>query len=374
MVPEEPQPDPVAHRARADQARRDKTRDTAAVRAHRKPDLIEPLPLTNPDGVSSWKEPFFGQYEPRAQSAHVLGFEHDPQQALYGFWALSGQGQGNHTKPLNGFPDLIPDPLSREAELTLLHAGAAAMNCYQPHVGCAACGIRVVGYENTDPRGDGIPNEKFSRVPITDGKFQRVFQATISTLDLEASFPEEYRCVVSVYRPAHIADCPPLSVYEKYVHNDLATLCAKCAVAYKSSGTTPYSLVCGMNFGDASKLGLKKPTLSEKMVIARCRSIAYCLKIVASDDPPKGMPKLKGHVACCPHDAPNEFCNILPRCDLGGILTVYFVGSRNQYEQFSKDGTLRHFLKSVLEVLLLLHLPIPFGKLLDDFRSNELCC
>ena len=249
VVPEEPQPDPSALPAHTDQARRDKTRDTAAVRAHRKPDLIEPLPLTNPDGVSCWKEPFFGQYEPRAQSAHVLGFERDPQQALYGFWALSGQGQGNHTKPLNGFPDLIPDPLSREAELQLLHAGAAAMNCYQPHVGCAACGIRVVGYENTDPRGDGIPNEKFSRVPITDGKFQRVFQATISTLELEASFPEEYRCVVSVYRPAHIADCPPLSVYEKYVHNDLATLCAKCAVAYKSSGTTPYSLVCGYSCG-----------------------------------------------------------------------------------------------------------------------------
>jgi hypothetical protein len=151
-------------------------------------------------------------------------------------------------------------------------------------------------------------------------------------------------------------------VYEKYVHNDLATLCAKCTAAYKSGRTTPYSLVCGMNFGDASNLGLQKPTLAEQMVIARSRPIAYCLKIVASDDPPKGMPKLKGHIACCPHDAPNEFCNILPRLDLSSIVTVYFVGSRDRYEQFNKDGTLRHFLKSVLEVLLL-HALIPFGKL-----------
>jgi hypothetical protein len=293
-------------------------------------------------------------WEGCATPDQLQDFERNPLTMQRCFWTLSGQGS---LKPASAedLSDHIGQPLTAAEEYDLLKRATDASNPWRRIVGCASCGVRAVGSEDSD----------YFRVPVVDPRIATAFAASPDMLALEASLrpltgntglnATDLSALVSVYRHPSSPSLPPLMLWKRYIHDDKVTLCRPCYNCLTKPRPQPskFSLAAGVNFGDTEAFNLPKLTFAEQLLISRYRVMQTMIKIVPVDDTVASgtpFPTLKGHIVTELQDGVEAFAASLPHLDLSSRLAVWFVGTRTQFANMRDNGTFRTFMKTVLEV------------------------
>ena len=269
-----------------------------------------PSAIPRPDGVSPWGEPLYTAWQDRPTGRQLADFEHDVNVALHAFWSASGNGRETDA-PDRGLAARIGEPLPDQERFHLLRDACAVTDPYQRIVGCASCGERAVGRENAE----------YVRVPLSQPVIARVFRASDDCLAREAATPPQLRPALNIYRPPSDLglDLPPLMLYQQYVCDGRATMCARChgtltepsrrrpaddvnvnddddddddddPVPAAPANAPRYSLAAGVNFGDYAALNSPMLSQAEVLCIAQARPFVGHMKVS-----PTGGHRWHGH-------------------------------------------------------------------------------
>lgn len=292
---------------------------------------------------SAWQAP--------AESA----FETDPLAALLVFWRTSGLGRFRTIDdPALASPDGIPafmkdtghnHPARRALEDEMHDAAAVdtetverCLRDYNSEIGpsTALCNIYVCGACCRRDFGDA----KQRQLHILDALPELRLDATASRRHRE--LPERVSACTNVFvsdSHSRFYAAPQHVVYDDR-NRPCIQLCVECAHHLKTRHKVPtYSIAAGCDYGDIvafrKAFQLEPLTDWETLLIAPIRTITHVRQLVApkGTDVDSGALGLTGHSICFQHEGPDVIATQLPRLSLDTLVSVMFVGSRQQWNR-----------------------------------------
>ena len=119
-----------------------------------------------------------------------------------------------------------------------------------------------------------------------------------------------------------------------------ATICSNCKSSLNNKRTPWRSIVSGVDFGDARRLGLEPLTERERQIISKVRHYLYVIKIESNTADgrliERGQSKLKGHGIFFADDSTRLVSDLLSLESINGDVSLQLVGPDGEYDSLAK--------------------------------------
>ena len=273
------------------------------------------------------------QYQGKDQDFKPLSFSHaDFEQSPYRAILLWYLNAGlDVSEWIHRLPDSLAEQklgqeikfhVLNEAEkddlVTRFRNARGQMSCSQSTsacmLSCGTCGIRSIQRGN-DAQYKEVLLESIAELlklnPIQSARYNRLKNMSSIQIPIDENFNTRkiaLHKLMSVYESGNATYAiHPEFVFKNDKEQDCTFLCGECYNHFVTKGeVNPLSLAAGTDFGNASRIGLEKINVFERMLIAKWRLYHSLIKIRAkfqSSNLSEGK-RMTGHAIMFPHNAP----------------------------------------------------------------------